>query len=506
MAVDSLWSSVTLLLPCSADLLDVKGHTVTVVGNTALSSAVGTPFGAGNACYFDGTGDYLRSARSLDTVALTIGMWVYVSSAVEQAFYAQFDIGAAGRLSLYLNSSGKLEFFIGSSPSNLLITDASTFTTGAWRYIEACRDSLGNAYLFNNGVLVATGSNSQVPYNGDCSVGGQWTPASGLQRPLTGYVAQVRVDNGTCRHTSGFSVPTAPFPRPTISGIVLNSSAAPVEKTILVVDRSSQRMLGGTTSSPSTGAYLFYPPDFGEYEVKRLDEVFDPPTHEAVFDLVCSGKPNGLIHADTLGSLVSWYGDAKLDSSGASARLDGSGDRIESSPPNLRLGTHDFSIDLYFLPVGGGGGSSYCRILAIGANDTDGSLYIVRNATDNPMTFLFETYSGGSYATILDYVATTVSNAWHKLQLRRTNGVLSAYVDGTLYATKACTVDFTGTTISVGGRVGGPEYFDCNIRAVRVSKGPIRGATTIPSATLLKMPTDGGSGENALIYDRVIPG
>ncbi len=507
MAVDSLWSNVTLLLPCSADLLDVKGHTVTVNGGAALSSAVGTPFGAGNACYFDGTGDYLRSARSLDTVALTIGMWVYVSSAVEQAFYAQFDIGAAGRLSLYLNSSGKLEFFIGSSPSNLLITDASTFTTGAWRYIEACRDSLGNAYLFNNGVLVATGSNSQVPYNGDCSVGGQWTPASGLQRPLTGYVAQVRVDNGTCRHTSGFSVPTAPFPRPTISGIVLNSSAAPVEKTILVVDRSSQRMLGGTTSSPSTGAYLFYPQDFGECEVKRLDEVCDPPTHEAVFSLDCRGKPGGLIHTDHFGTLVSWFGSAKLDSQGASVRLAKSSlDRIEATPPNIRLGTHDFSIDLEFLPVSAGGTNAYARLLAIGPNDVDGSLYIIKNNNDNPMTFRFETYSGGSYQTILDYVATSVSDAWHKLQLRRTNGVLSAYVDGTLYATKACTVDFTGTTISVGGRVGGHENFDCNIAAVRVSKGPIRGATTIPSATLLKMPTDGGSGENALIYDRVIPG
>lgn len=502
MAVDSLWSSVTLLLPCSADLLDVKGHTVTVNGGAALSSAVGTPFGAGNACYFDGSGDYLALADSSDwafgTGDFFIDCWVYPTSWPGGG--SSYDITL-----LKIDGSPYFYFYLDNTNGKPILWNGTTGYTGAnaptlnaWNYIWCKRASstLTIGIGTTTGVTQASYTTNFASYTG-VTIGG--IPGS---RYLTGYIGGMRITKAS----RTVALPTAPFPRPTISGVVLDASAAPVEKTILVVDRSSQRMLGGTTSSPSTGAYLFYPPDFGECEVKRLDEVCDPPTHEAVFSLDCRGKPGGLIHTDHFGTLVSWYGDAKLDSQGASIRLDGSGDRIEATPPNLRLGTHDFSIDLHFLPVGGGGGTSYCRILAIGANDTSGSLYIIRNATDNPMTFRFETYSGGSYTTILDYVATTVSNAWHKLQLRRTNGVLSAYVDGTLYATKACTVDFTGTTIAVGGRVGGPEYFDCNIGAVRVSKGPIRGATTIPSATLLSMPADGGSGENALIYDRVIPG
>ena len=60
--IDSLWDKTVLLLPLSEDLQDVsKAHRQFVAyGNAALSSSVGTPFGAGKACYFDGTGDYLR--------------------------------------------------------------------------------------------------------------------------------------------------------------------------------------------------------------------------------------------------------------------------------------------------------------------------------------------------------------------------------------------------------------------------------------------------------------
>ena len=50
MAIDSQLANVVLLLPFSESLLDVKGHTVTPVGGAALSSAVGNPFGSGNAC------------------------------------------------------------------------------------------------------------------------------------------------------------------------------------------------------------------------------------------------------------------------------------------------------------------------------------------------------------------------------------------------------------------------------------------------------------------------
>jgi len=271
VAVDTKWANVSMLLPFSEGLLDVKGHNVTVVGGAALSSAVGNPFGAGNACYVDGTGDVLTAPRAIDSVAFSIGAWVYVSAATEQCIFAQYDVAVTGRLSLYINSSGKLELFIGSG-TNLLLTDSATFTTGSWRYVEACRDGSGNTYLFNHGALAASGSNTQVPYNGVCSIGGQYGVTAGLTREMTGYLSNVRIDNGSTRHTAAFTAPTAPFPRPTISGTVYDASAAPVAKRVIALKRSTMLVAGTALSDAGTGAYTIYPADFSEHVVTRVDE------------------------------------------------------------------------------------------------------------------------------------------------------------------------------------------------------------------------------------------
>ena len=275
MAVDSNWSSVVLLCPFSSDLTDVKGNTVTVNGDSAISATVGNPFGAGNACHFDGTGDYLTVPRLLNSVALSIGMWVYVSSATEQAFFSQYNSGSDGRLSLYINSSGKLEFFIGAS-SSLLITDTSTFTTGSWRFIEACRDGSGNAYLFNHGTLVATGTSTQVPYNGVSSIGGQYGPTAGLVRPMTGYISQARVDNGYCRNSVGYSVPTAVFPRPMLTGTVYDSVGAKASKVVVAIKRSNMTLAGQALSDGTLGTYTIYPSDFSEHIVAEFDTATYP--------------------------------------------------------------------------------------------------------------------------------------------------------------------------------------------------------------------------------------
>ena len=46
MAIDTSWANVSLLCPFSVDAQDVKGKVVTPLNGAALSSSVGTPFGA----------------------------------------------------------------------------------------------------------------------------------------------------------------------------------------------------------------------------------------------------------------------------------------------------------------------------------------------------------------------------------------------------------------------------------------------------------------------------
>lgn len=91
MANDPHWNSVVLAMHMDdTGLTDLKGHTVTLVGNAARS-ATQSKFG-GYSAAFDGSGDYLSVPQLIGSVAFTIEAWVRVAAATEQAFFAQYSI------------------------------------------------------------------------------------------------------------------------------------------------------------------------------------------------------------------------------------------------------------------------------------------------------------------------------------------------------------------------------------------------------------------------------
>ena len=101
------------------------------------------------------------------------------------------------------------------------------------------------------------------------------------------------------------------------------------------------------------------------------------------------------------------------------------------------------------------------------------------------------------------------ANRWYHVVITKTAGAMDAtskiYINGTLVSTSAALAyNITQTALYVGA--GSASYFYGNIGKVRISKGPHRAAASISNALLLTGPADGGSGENAIIYDRVIPG
>lgn len=267
----------------------------------------------------------------------------------------------------------------------------------------------------------------------------------------------------------------------------------------------------------------------------------------------------GAVIASTVGNLFG---------AGNALYLDGVNNYITATSADFALGTGDFSIQFGIYPISGGHGGAYSRILQIGPDATNGSLYIVSNNLDNPMTLLIQHYSGG-YVNTIDYVATTISNsAWHYIQLDRVAGSFFLYVDGSLYSAKATSISFSGTTLSIGCNTTGGGPFNGYIGPIRITKGSYRTDHSTPasafprptisgtvydsvgakaskvvvaldrsSMTLAKQAVsdatlgtytiypydysehvtiefdtatyplvDGGSGENALIYDRVIPG
>ncbi len=295
MAVDSQWANVTLLLPFSANLLDVKGHTITAVGGAALSSAVGNPFGAGSACRLDGTGDYLTTPAISDlnfgTGDFTIETWVYIAAASSAD---PFGYRSALLIGNYYNgasfSSGLGLLLVGSTSVTgtsfkLQYSNGSTWTTivgsgvsisnGAWHHLAVTRSGT-SARAFLDGALCATNTNStNISAGYLVNFGGMGADASYPQY-INGYLADFRSTKGYARYTSAFTAPSAPFPRPTIKGVVLNASAAPVAKVVKAFKRSTMLLAGEAVSNGSTGLYTIYPADFTEHVVVQFDTATTP--------------------------------------------------------------------------------------------------------------------------------------------------------------------------------------------------------------------------------------
>ncbi|HOM57722.1 MAG TPA: hypothetical protein PLG27_08235, partial [Candidatus Latescibacteria bacterium] len=229
MAVDSLWDKTVLLLPLSEDLQDVSSsrRPFAAYGNAGLSSAVGTPFGAGKACYFDGTGDYLRcpvtsTDFNLGTGDFDLSAWVYIVGDSAQN-------GSSERHAIILSvdnesTSASFEFAIGGNASttgiflyvwngtvSYLGIGGGTISKSVWHFIQAIRVS-GIVTFYLDGAQFGTGGSYNVQVGSSSHymhVGGR--PITNYNSILNGYIYGARITKGAARPTA---LPTIPFPRP----------------------------------------------------------------------------------------------------------------------------------------------------------------------------------------------------------------------------------------------------------------------------------------------------
>lgn len=523
MAVDPLWSNVTLLLPFSEDLINVKGHPATANGGAALSAAQ-YPTGCTKSLALDGNNDYL----TLSIAALGTGDFVF-----EVPVYKAGDTvnGTASGGHLFdlrtAEPSAQIDLLVagstdGTTPNKVILyvnganRIISTTSMGAsWKMVTLARIS-GITRLFIDGVQEGGNYTDANDYTATAlTIGGRFAAISGDYRSFNGYLGPIRITAGSGRgYSANFTPPSFPLPRPTIKGVVLDAAAAPVAKTILVQDRSTQRFLGGANSDATTGIYTFRPWDFGECTVTRLDELCDPMTDECVFNLdptfpgvFSTTMPSDLTgHGPNHG--LTFNGNASTSANGSSFFFDGTGDNIQSGSSWYALSLEDFDISMEFYPINGGRTSGgWNRILSIGADGVAGSLYIMVVNVTNPAEIRCEFYDT-VYNTIGASSPTTyANNTWHKLRLRRVAGVFYLEINGTLVSTSAALAyNINQTTLTIGSNSINTSNFYGNIGKVRISRGPRRAAAVISNALLLTSPADAGSGENTLVYDRLIPG
>lgn len=278
MAIDSLWSSVTALLQMvgennSTNIMDVKQHTFTAYGDAKLTTT-DYPFGASGSCLtIDGTGDYVSTPGSTD---FTLGSGDFIIEVIFKTtdnncclldFFTsgnpgwQVNITAAGKLNLYTSASIK--------------TGAVTVNDGSWRYAAITRAS-GSIHFYTcvlGGSLAEDGTGTANSTNlsyvtSYFSVGAQ-VAIRNTAYDFSGNIGPVRITKGSAR--PGFTLPSALFPCPTISGIVLDAAAAPASKVVSAIKRSTLANVVSKVSSGADGIYSLWTIDYSEHFVCRFD-------------------------------------------------------------------------------------------------------------------------------------------------------------------------------------------------------------------------------------------
>jgi hypothetical protein len=216
---DPYFANVTLLLHCngtngSTTFTDVKGHTVTPIGNAQISTAQ-SKFG-GASGLFDGSGDYISVTDAADismgSSDFTIEGWAYFAAgASPNCIYDKRATFTARGLAIFRDTDNNLYFAAGNSDTaawEVFLSGAAP--TGAWLHYAFVRS--GSAwYAFVNGTQVGTTTASFAVDDGGVNL------FFGILRdtisyPLNGNLDDIRITKGVARYTANFTPPSAQFP------------------------------------------------------------------------------------------------------------------------------------------------------------------------------------------------------------------------------------------------------------------------------------------------------
>jgi len=523
VAVDSQWGNVVLLLPMEGAnnqtiITDVKGHVVTTNGGAKLTTAQ-APTGCTTSLVLDGNNDYLTLSGA--DLALGGSDW-----AIEFPVWRAGDTAAgtanAGcildfrtdepQISILLELCGstsatpnKIDVWINGA---VRITSTNALTA-AFKLVTLAKIS-GTLRLFFDGTQEGSSYADGNTYSTTTlTVGGRYAAIGGDYRSLNGYLGPVRITKGNGRgYSTTFTPPTLPYPRPTISGITYSAAGSPTAKTVLVAKRSTQVLLGGANSDPSTGVYSFNPPDFSECTVSCIDEVADPYQSSVLFAdrLNASGFPtltgqtitvNGTVTASA--ALADPFGGSQ-----PSALFNGgTGDYLVSSgtlaPGAVYTVSGWFRTTSLTNPQG---------IFFFGTHASDNNR--VQLAVDNTGLVNFFGYSTGNLFNINSAGGVIATNTWYHFAAVRNGTNVYAFIGGVLVASGVVSgTESTGSILHLGYCRYGAADRGCPGRLFDVrysNRAEYLAPFTPPTAFSQAAFADGGSAGFAEIRDRVVPG
>jgi hypothetical protein len=191
-----------------------NNFTITRNGNTTQGSF--SPYGSLWSNFFNGS-NYLSLASTsggtldLSTVStFTIEAWVFTTAynTEQNGIITNRPASGSFGFDFRINPNGTLQFYYTGGSS---FSTTATVPLNAWTHIAVTRSG-SNAYLFINGVLLATSVSFS---NGTNTAQAVWvgnsaacTPGAGGQ---FGYISNLRLLNGTALYTSTFTPSTTPL-------------------------------------------------------------------------------------------------------------------------------------------------------------------------------------------------------------------------------------------------------------------------------------------------------
>lgn len=176
--------------------------TITGYGNAQISTAQ-SKFGGASA-YFDGSGDYLLSASSLEPFQMGTGNFTveaFIRPTVAVSGYRGLIGLQSGDFDTLYILNGALVWYISG-------TAAGTIAVDTWYHVAASRQGT-SLRVFIDGALVNTSTNSNNMTFGRLRIGSNGANTSEFFR---GWIDELRVTKGVARYTAAFTAPTAPFP------------------------------------------------------------------------------------------------------------------------------------------------------------------------------------------------------------------------------------------------------------------------------------------------------
>lgn len=302
MAGDQYWYSKILGLHCdgtngSTTFTDVKGKTVTVVGNTQISTAQYPSLtGKSSSAIFDGSGDALTLANSTDFTFsgdFAIRCRVRFSGGLGSNITLYNDEGASGYGCLFQkNASDKIAFTYmpdnaadKTNGGNLVsIAGATSVTTGVWYTFEVSRSGT-SCKVFLDGAEDGAGtiSSGVGVFNpgGYKAIGGRHYVAN---QYFNGYLSEIEVYKGTPLNTATYTPSSDPFPDTyvRISGTTKDTNGSFVSRLVRVYRQDTGAFVGEQLSNGTTGAYEIEAANTGatvtkHFAVMHVDDA-NPPT------------------------------------------------------------------------------------------------------------------------------------------------------------------------------------------------------------------------------------